>query len=186
MTTTAYDIAKNFGYLTGREVELLTKMAQNMCEEQQDDPIKIVNIGAGAGTSALALREGCSRAIIWSIDKSPGGPLGGFEGETNAFRQAGLPPPQFQILGDSADIGKNWDLGQIDLLFVDGDHHEIGIEADIRSWFPHLRIGGIILFHDYGKTEWPDVKVVVDDLMKNQSHMSIIDTISMFKKTSQL
>ena len=37
---------------------------------------------------------------------------------------------------------------QIDLIFIDGDHTYEGVKTDFESWFPHLRKGAIILFHN--------------------------------------
>jgi hypothetical protein len=36
----------------------------------------------------------------------------------------------------------------IDLLFVDGDHREEGVRADVDHWSPRLTPGGHLLFHD--------------------------------------
>ena len=38
--------------------------------------------------------------------------------------------------------------GSVDVLFVDGDHTYDGISRDVAHWFPALRDGGIVLFHD--------------------------------------
>lgn len=186
--STSMDVAKAFGYLTDKEVVLLNRLASKTCEISGalGGIPTFVNIGAGAGTSSLALREGCPLAFLYSVDKSKGGPLGGFEGELNAFRDAAQEPPE-QILGDSAEVGKLWEEVDIDLLFVDGDHIAEGVEADIRAWFPHVKIGGYIAFHDYNNSVWPDVTVVVDELMKKQISMSKIDMIAVFvKKTEDL
>src|SRR5256884_4232168 len=36
----------------------------------------------------------------------------------------------------------------IDLLFIDGDHEYEAVRRDFEDWSPHLREGGIIIFHD--------------------------------------
>jgi predicted O-methyltransferase YrrM len=36
----------------------------------------------------------------------------------------------------------------IDVLFVDGDHREEAVRADLAHWSPHVAPGGHLLFHD--------------------------------------
>ncbi len=182
MTTDAVSLAAAFGYLTMKEVILLRQLAIKICESNPIYKPSIVNIGAGAGTSTLAFREGCSDSHLYSVDKSPGGPLGGLEGERNAFNNAGQVDLPNQILGDSPEVGMDWHQGYIDLLFIDGDHSYDGITADIECWFPNVRIGGYIAFHNYNDPVWPDVTVVVNELMKNQIPVSKLDTVAVFIK----
>lgn len=52
------------------------------------------------------------------------------------------------IKGDSQEVAKSWDR-EIALLFIDGDHYYEGVKKDIESWYPHVKPGGIILFHDF-------------------------------------
>lgn len=59
------------------------------------------------------------------------------------------------LRGRSADVGKEWDGGPIDVLFIDGDHSFDGVTADIRAWVPHVKPGGLLLFHD---SDLPDVR----------------------------
>lgn len=39
---------------------------------------------------------------------------------------------------------------QIDLLHIDGDH-ERGVWDDCRLWLPKVRVGGVVVFHDYAR-----------------------------------
>jgi hypothetical protein len=151
----ALKLAKAFGYLRLVEVELLRRCADAL----PPDPI-IINIGAGAGTSALTFAEARPDAHVITVDISAGGPLGGMEGERNAFDDAHIPYPE-QILGRSAMVGRLWNRGLVDMVFVDGDHSTKGVEGDVEGWLPHIKIGGIIAFHDYGD-RWPRVVAVVD------------------------
>jgi predicted O-methyltransferase YrrM len=49
----------------------------------------------------------------------------------------------------------------LDLVFVDGSHYSPALRIDV-CFANLLRPGGIIAFHDYTRTEYPDVKRVVD------------------------
>lgn len=44
---------------------------------------------------------------------------------------------------------KNYNDESIDLLFIDADHSLNGVRNDLELWFPKVRIGGHIVFHDY-------------------------------------
>lgn len=180
MSKTALELAKAFGYLYFEEVELLRKYAQLSCKAGENGRVVMVNIGAGAGTSGLVLREACPRADIYTIDKSPGGPLGGMEGERNAFRDAGRRLP-IQILADSSETGNSWPKGRsCDLVFVDGDHSYDGVIKDINAWRPHIRVGGYMIFHDYG-ARWPEVVRAVDEHMTDWERIRVDRTTIVFR-----
>ena len=51
---------------------------------------------------------------------------------------------------------------QPDFVFLDGDHSEKGINADLAAWWDVLRPGGLLAGHDYGRPRFPAVKPAVD------------------------
>lgn len=172
---TALDLAKSFGYLTNDEVRLLHFIAYLTPWDGV-----VVNIGAGAGTSGLAFAEVLPKADRYTVDISPGGPLGGLDGEYNAYDDKTLVP--HQILGDSKLVGKQWDKKRkIDLLFIDGDHSLDGIVGDLDAWMFHVKRNGIIAFHDYGAEKWPAVKKTVDLLMSDYGVVAWAGNIKAFR-----
>ena len=40
-------------------------------------------------------------------------------------------------------------LGEVDVLYVDGDHGQRGVEADCEMWLP--RVKSVVAFHDWGR-----------------------------------
>lgn len=38
----------------------------------------------------------------------------------------------------------------IDYLYIDADHNYAAVALDLRLWFPHLKLGGLLLGDDYG------------------------------------
>lgn len=53
-----------------------------------------------------------------------------------------------------------------DLIFVDADHSYEAVRADIARWWPRVRDGGIMAFHDYSDLPdcaYPGVKRAVDE-----------------------
>ena len=63
-----------------------------------------------------------------------------------------------EIQGDSHDrefIGKvRREVGSVDLLFIDGDHSYAGVKQDFEAYFPLLKHGGHVVFHDILDSEW--------------------------------
>lgn len=53
----------------------------------------------------------------------------------------------------------------LDFVFVDADHTEPGVRADIAAWLPKLKSSGWMLGHDYGHPDFPGVKRAVDDML---------------------
>jgi predicted O-methyltransferase YrrM len=54
--------------------------------------------------------------------------------------------------GFSVDVARTLSL-RLDFLFVDGDHSEEAVEADLAAWLPKLKPGGIVALHDIGWAE---------------------------------
>lgn len=71
----------------------------------------------------------------------------------------------------SQDVGRHWAGGEVDLVFIDGDHSPEGCREDWDVWHPHVRPGGAVAFHDArldrpGGTGSPGPTVVVDELFR--------------------
>lgn len=163
----AHDLADAFGYLRHDEVDFIFEL----CDELDGDSPMMVNIGAGAGTSGLTMRCAKPKGQITTVDIHETGPLGSLHGERNAFDNAGITPYPEQILGDSSTIGKEWDeRKKLDLLFIDGSHTEEGLTKDIEAWLPHVKTGGVIVFHDYDADKWGAVKKVIDLYSENNEN----------------
>ncbi len=178
ITFLSYDLGRAFGFMTPQEVFTMRVMAWSLPK----NPV-IVNVGSGAGTSGLALRESRSDATIYTVDISEGGPNGGLQNEVNAFKHTQYQLP-IQILGDSKKVGHEWNKGEIDMLFIDGDHSYDGCKGDIEAWVPHVKKNGIIMLHDYTRDVWPDVKNAVDDNLKENKYpvIVIVDTLYCARK----
>lgn len=172
----AYNLSQAFGFLTPKEVFALKTLAWSL-----PDHSVIVNVGAGAGTSGLLWAESTNETIRrYTVDISPGGPEGGLQNEINAFAPTTYKIP-VQMLGDSKQLGHEWNLGQIDLLFIDADHSYESAKADITEWGKHVKLGGIIAVHDYCRDVWPDVKKAVDEVCRPYTFLFHVDTVIAFR-----
>ena len=69
------------------------------------------------------------------------------------------------IRGRSPDDFADWTLDSLDLVFLDGVHHNPVFHADVTHWFPRVRPGGILCGDDCARTH-PDVLWTIDDFCK--------------------
>ncbi len=111
----------------------------------------LVEIGVAEGVSALALRENMAeQGRLVLIDP---------------FHLSRLPALNFtkrvahRVVSDcsrgtvewiekfSHDAVLDWKT-PIDLIVIDGDHTEAGVERDWNDWSPFVKPGGVAIFHD--------------------------------------
>lgn len=179
-----YKLCDWIGYLTRPEADLLIRQARAL----PDNPV-VVNIGAGVGTSGMCFMEARPDLTLYTIDvNNDDNPYGGLMNERNAFEWSGFLGQErhHQIHNDSKVVGKEWKQGEVDLLFIDGDHDESGIRGDIENWYNHLKIGGIIIIHDYYSPFHGWVKVVTDQYFTPGSQIDEADSVIAFKKDQRL
>ncbi len=187
----AEKLAKAFGYLTIEEVQALKSLIWDL-----DAHPRVLNIGAGAGTSGVAIFETRQDVTLITIDQRfEAHALGGLRSEYQALRKAGFLPQRLnyyrQHHGDSRAIGDNWDSDPFDLIFVDDGHLDVEIQGDIQSWMPHLKSGGLMVFDDYVPkggfstksqgTVWEAVARIVDELMDGFEVVLCVDTLKAFR-----
>ena len=51
---------------------------------------------------------------------------------------------------------------QYDVLIIDGDHSYEGVKFDYENYRKFVRVGGYLIFDDYGAPDWPEVTNYVD------------------------
>ncbi|MFK7788656.1 MAG: glycosyltransferase [Phycisphaeraceae bacterium] len=62
-----------------------------------------------------------------------------------------------QIREDSVTASRRFEDGSLDFVYLDADHSEAGLIADLCAWFPKVREGGIIAGHDLDHPDFPGV-----------------------------
>lgn len=74
--------------------------------------------------------------------------------------------------------GRKWDGTDIlmapagfDLVFIDALHDYDSVYEDIRLWWPHVKVGGILAGHDFNH-QWPGVERAVADSF-NLAHIGV-------------
>lgn len=169
----AIECGDAFGYLRQSECHALAALACTL-----PDRPKVVNIGAGTGTSGLAFMEARNDLELYTVEIEEAAPTGGLKNERNAFEKAGLLGQErhHQILGDSRAV--KWEHGPVDMVFIDGDKK---YDLDVEVWLPRIKQGGIIAFHDYEGPRWPQLKPLIDKVMEGYERFLHIDTVVAYR-----
>lgn len=79
-------------------------------------------------------------------------------------RRFGLETLVTPIESDSVAAAAGYEGPPIDLLFIDGDHVYEAVRADFEAWWPRVRSGGLVMFHDYDERH-PGVRRFVDEAL---------------------
>ncbi len=111
---------------------------------------RLVEIGVMHGVTTALLRSVMDlRGTITGIDPHPAGRLGVSFERLIALREIGRPRRGRAVLLRklSHEAAVAW-TGQIDFLFIDGDHSWQGIEQDWLAWTRFLVPDGIVALHD--------------------------------------
>jgi Methyltransferase domain len=116
-----------------------------------------VEIGVYEGSSALVLvRHLPQDAVLHLIDPfvDSRGLAAGWRGSAwatrrvvdRAVRRRRGPTVRWHV-ARSQDVGRGW-AEPVDLVFIDGDHALESCRADWELFSPHVRPGGVVVFHD--------------------------------------
>jgi len=81
------------------------------------------------------------------------------------------------IVAQSVESAQQWRT-PLDVVFLDGDHSESAVEADIAAWVPHLQAGGFLVLHD--STDLSGVsgpRVVANNIRTSSSQFESFGTL---------
>lgn len=95
-------------------------------------------------------------------------------------------------IADSTDPSLSHEI-DYDVLFIDGDHSYDGVMADMKAWYPRLKKGGHMVFHDaymeynipeaiFDFTADKDVRFILGPLNPQESWQSPFGSICHIQK----
>jgi len=148
----------------------------------------VVNLGVGFGTSALAFMESRDDLRLVSVDaQEKQTHIGSLSCERNTMREAGfLDDSRYgQMQGHSMEVGKSWNQGPVDMVFVDASHSYEACKSDALAWMPHIVDGGIIAFHDYWDRYFYEVIKAVDEVMAGYERIMLVSCLIAFRIKGQ-
>ena len=111
----------------------------------------IVELGVAEGVSALALREAMAeKGTLYLIDPFHLSRIPALNFMKRVARRAVDSCNRGRVVWIpkfSQEAAPGWNI-PIDLLFIDGDHSDSGVERDWNDWSRFVNAGGIVIFHD--------------------------------------
>lgn len=146
--------------------------------EASKDKEIIVELGTSFGLGAMILSLNGGKVhtvdnykifededfIIHKVDKSASDSL--FETVSNYLLLFGKYKDNIKLIySDTKSESKKWKDESIDLLYIDADHSAKGVKEDFGNWKGKVKIGGLILFHDYSEY-FPEIVDFIDKKVK--------------------
>ncbi len=133
---------------------------------------RALEIGSHLGSSALFLCAGLAKnrgqlicVDTWMNDAMTEGrrdTLSTFQTNTQKFAS------NITIVRKkSGDLTQNDIGGELDLVFIDGDHSEAGVRTDFLKIIIHVKKGGIVAFHDL-RDCYPGIHVVLGEALTSR------------------
>lgn len=168
------------GWMARNELSFLARVAARAD--------RVLEVGSFHGRSTRALGDHCP-GVVYAVD--PWGRTGDYlneDGSSNAISKLLRDDAAWtafnENLGDLIVLGRVipvraefvkayaagvWTPESFDFIFLDGDHRESTVRAEIEIARRLLRRGGVLAGHDYGHPDWPGVKVAVDEAFESVS-----------------
>lgn len=126
------------------------------------DPARMVDIGTGKGASLVRMLIGLALhgdAFVWSFD------IEDCPDAVDLVVKAQIPNWRYKCIQADSATGSIVVTEKLDLIYVDGSHAKQGVERDVDAWAGKLKVGGVIVFHDYGRRKH-QVTAAVNEKMK--------------------
>lgn len=128
-----------------------------------------VEVGTDRGVFASAFIRDWEGKHLYCVDpyrpydEMPGNRLGDLVMASMVLNQYSA---RLKMVGcDSVEAAAKLYPGRtFDFVYIDADHSEYAVRADIAAWWPRVRQGGILAGHDYA-THYYGVKAAVDDFV---------------------
>ena len=144
--------------------------------EQGEVPLEVCEVGSWHGDSAKAMAstgkcrvtcvdhfEGSDNLIALALREPP---LEKFLANTKAEREAGTIDIHVER---SVEAARKFTIEgrQFDVVFIDADKAET--RADLIAWIPLVRVGGVMVVHDYLVDPFPEVTQAVHEVFGDKA-----------------
>ncbi len=174
-----------------RPAHTQTTSAERSClAAHADGRRNLVEIGVMHGASTRVLCGAMAAdGVLTAIDPFPAGRLGWSFEFAIARREVSRAPSRRVVwLRERSEVAAEQWRGDIDFLFIDGDHSWGGIERDWTSWSAFIAPGGLILLHDsrqmpgresHDSVRYTDTVIRRDDRFEE---IDAVDTLTVLRR----
>lgn len=139
-------------YVTDEQIELLDALTPANGS--------FLEVGTGAGHTAAKIASKTGRTVV-CVDNFPDVDhpnVIAIDGDRWTAWRKNTPPSVRLWRGDLYSF-RRFTQHYFDVTFIDADHHHPYIGFDLADAAGHT---SVLCVHDYGDSEWPDVKTAVD------------------------
>ena len=166
---TAFDAYKKSAHISAQLLPYQALAIYALTRRFNVEGAHILEIGTAAGYSASLMAQAAPEAKITTLNPR--------DWEVITARLNLAPWPNvIAIEAKSWDYLETYNAPELDMVFVDGDHNRIFRDM---PWFNLLKVGGLMLFHDYSEVSCPSVFKTVRNFMlelKRSLDVEIIDS----------
>jgi predicted O-methyltransferase YrrM len=136
----------------------------------------VLEIGSAYGYSTVAI--GLEAKSVVAVD--PHVTHGSYDILVGNLERNGIRDRVDIRVGTSQDVlPKLHDEGlQFGLVWIDGDHTDVGVEHDVRWALKLLKPGGVLACHDYDEVTCPGVRVALDRVFGGPGDLT--DTLAVY------
>lgn len=132
-------LAQSRNFLTLDDVALLKELAGQIGEGS------VIDLGAGSGTTALAVLEANPLATVFTYDISQDS----LNSTEQAIKNAGFEHRWEGACIPAVSAASRWRLERLSLVLLDASHLYEETCDELAAWVPLVRPGGWIWCHDY-------------------------------------
>lgn len=163
---TAQDLNSCLPYVFGTEFEYIKTLGAELPPQA-----KVLMLGCGPGIMALLLHEGATQPFHFSCIDS-----GDFYTYIKHMQAAGF-TPGMMYQGLTKYNAYHFPDESLDLLIVDASHTYENVKEDIQLYWPKVKIGGRVLFHDFVDKELNGTNGVAEAIRDSKDeHWQLIAT----------
>jgi Methyltransferase domain len=116
---------------------------------------RVVELGTGTAWTAISLLLADPGRVVQSYD-----PVERPERELYLRLVSSGTRRRLTFVGASGDEGPR-DSGIVELLYIDSSHDREGTINEVEAWRPALGEGSLVVFDDFGHTDYPGVEEAV-------------------------
>lgn len=140
LSRTVEDVRGKLEHYNKREIWMYQAALLYVCAHQYNQPgAELMEFGTCWGWSAAIIASAAPKAHLVTMTPNP-----------NHYKISSGQLAQFknvQVLDcKSSDLLENYKGPKLDMLFVDGDHDNVNLDL---PWWNWLKVGGLMLHHDY-------------------------------------
>lgn len=169
----ALRLAASRMYLTEGDVLMIQHLVHGLRGRPGTDgfyssPLRVVDLGAGSGTTALAVLDVAEDAQITTVDIDQAN----LDWAEAAVRAAYPAADWVGVRADAGEAALRRQTADVDLLLHDAAHESLNVQRDIRAWLPLLAPHARIWIHDaqppppaWGQSASPGVMEAIDALV---------------------